>query len=624
MSNQGCNRPSQADGEDLHAFSDRTNRLSDSRWIAFSLTMVWLASVCCGCRPADSPDDVRNGPRPSVSPASSQSALPADEPAGVPAEARGDDWFEDVTERTGIEFAYRNGRESAHYTLLESVGGGAALIDYDGDGDLDLFCTGGGSITGTTSITVTGRAGKLFRNDGAWKFTDVTDAAGLGQAGDYSHGCAVADYDRDGRPDLFVTCFGQCQLFRNTGDGQFREVAVAAGIATHGWCTAAAWGDVDHDGWPDLYVAAYLDWKPDPREFCGDKARNERDVCMPSTYPAAQDRLFRNRRDGTFEEITQRAGLNNLGRGMGIVALDLNQDGWLDFYVANDAGANQLYLGSESGRFAEVANESGCAASEFGAPEGSMGVDAADYDGDGLPDVFVTNFELEDNSLYRNNGGGHFSHVTFSAGLAGRCRPYVKFGTVFADFDMDGWQDLVVVNGHVLYRRPPLRQPAFLYRNQAGKRFEDVSERGGPYFSVPHIGRGVAAGDLDNNGTIDLVIVHQNDPISILSNRRPVPAWFRVELKGTRSDPGAVGAVVSAEFEQRSLTQFVRGGGSYLSHGDQRIIFPLRQEQAVSNPGADNPPPAVTVRWPSGLTERFSGLRSLQTNLLVEGSGEQP
>ena len=593
------------------------------RWIGVP---AWLLFGLIGCGPAQPASD-RSGDGNAVQKSSDSSTGSHDvesiEASNSERSPRSDDWFEDVTDRTGIRFAYHNGQEGGHFTLLETVGGGVAMLDYDRDGDLDLYLTGGGTISGSKSSPVAGRSGALYRNDGDWKFTDVTASAGLNVSGDYSHGCDVADFDRDGWPDLFVTCYGQCQLFHNERNGQFREMAVAAGIVTDEWHSAAAWGDIDRDGWPDLYVAAYVRWKFNSNERCANDS-GERDVCLPSSYAPAQDRLFLNRRDGTFEEISARAGINNQGRGMGVVSCDFNRDGWLDFYLANDAGANQLYLGASDMRFSEVATVAGCAFDEFGAPEGSMGVDVADYNGDGFPDIFVTNFEFEDNSLYRNDGTGLFVHASVVAGLSGRCRRYVGFGTVFADFDLDGWQDLVISNGHVQYHRPPLRQPAVLFQNQNGKRFRDVSEAAGPYFSIPHIGRGVAAGDLDNDGAIDLVIVHQNDPVSILRNRLQVPDWFGVELKGQTSNPDAIGATVTAMFPRQSLTRFVTGGGSYLSCCDPRIVFPLR-DPALENsddPQNGNPAPSIVVRWPDARSERFTGLRPHRYNLLTEGTGE--
>ena len=567
---------------------------------------------------------------PQIVGADSQSSAPRlTDTVESPRASRPGDWFEDVTNSTGIDWAYRNGQESNHFTLLESVGGGVALFDFDRDGDTDVFCPGGGSIEGSQTLVAKGRPGALFRNDGNLKFTNVTEASGLGVVGDYSHGCTVADFDRDGWPDLLVTCFGQCQLFHNEQNGRFREMAVSAGVVTTGWCVAAAWGDFDRDGWADLFVTGYLDWKPDAAEYCGNRERGERDVCLPNSYPAAPSYLFRNQRDGTFENVTDKAGIRHDGRGMGVVAFDFNRDGWLDYYVANDAGANQLYLGSADLRFTEDATAAGCAFNEVGIPDGSMGVDVFDYADDGIPDLFVTNFEFEENALYRNDGTGHFMHASVIAGLSGRCRRYVKFGVAFADFDLDGWQDLMISNGHVLYRRPPVSQPPILYKNVDGKRFRDISTDAGPYFSIPHMGRGVGIADLDQDGKIDLVIVHQNAPVTVLRNLRPAVDWFDIGLKGVTSNPDGIGATVTAQFPDRPLTRFVIGGGGYLSHFAPQIRFPLQrpkpqqEKPQEGHRGSEKPQvPDVLVQWPTGRTERFVALHPCQLNLLVEGTGE--
>jgi hypothetical protein len=581
---------------------------------------LFAVGLPCGCgrSDADSPSVGRKQPASATQPADSQ-ASPSlnDAQAGVRASSasRQGDWFVDVTARSGIDFSYRNGEESQQFTILETVGGGVAMIDYDNDDDLDLFFPGGGRIS-ASPLKIEGLPSRLYRNDGSGKFVDVTQEAGLSSPGDYSHGCTVADFDRDGFSDLFVTCYGRNRLFRNDGRGHFEEVGEKAGIAGNGWGTAAAWGDVDRDGWPDLFVANYLDWTPAEDEFCGTMNPRVRDVCPPQKYPAAANRLYRNRGDGRFEDISHQAGINELGKGLGVVAADVNDDGWLDFYLANDVLPNRLYLGGPDLKFTEAGTLSGVALNEYGAPEGSMGVDFGDYNGDGLGDLWVTNFEMEDNSLYRNDGRGAFTHATVVAGLAGRCKPYVGFGTGFADFDSDGWLDLFVINGHVFYRqgRSPYRQPAFLFHNRAGMAFADVSHLGGDYFSSPHPGRGAAVGDLDNDGAPDLVIVHQNERISVLRNLLQPARWVRFKLQGTRCDRDAVGAKVTLRDAGRELIRWAHSGAGYLSQFDPRIVFPV----------SENWPGEVEVVWPGKRREIFRQLSPGQTNVLVEGEGERP
>ncbi len=577
---------------------------------------TWLlllaAIVPIGCEASTkSPPNANSTPLKLESPSETRETDLQERPP-APRAVAPEDWFENVTARSGIQFRYRNGREANQFTLLETVGGGVAMIDYDQDGDLDLFFTGGGSIAVGSDAKISGRPGALFRNDGDWRFVDVTNEAGLADAGDYSHGVTVADYDRNGFPDLLVTCYGRCQLWRNEG-GKFKNVTVSAGLDFSSWNTAAAWADIDGNGFPDLYVAAYADWKFDPNEFCGDKQRGVRDVCPPSAHPAAQDRLFRNRADGTFEEITKLAGIKGDGKGLGVLASDLNGDGQVDFYVANDVGDNHLYWGAvelpwkEAGLWAGVANQ------EFGLAQGSMGVDVGDYNGDGVADIFVTNFELENNALYRGEGRKYFVDATLPAGLRGRCFSYVGFGTGFADFDGDGWLDLFVCNGNVYYTQGhgPYEQPAFLFQNVAGKKFRDVSMQCGPYFRNWHVGRGAAVGDLDDDGAPDLVIVHQNEPVVLLRNRKVPARWVRLQLEGVHCDREAVGAKISYDYQGRQLVRWVRSGAGYLSQFDQRVILPVDQDDPVS----------VKVVWPGGKEESFSNLEINTTHRLIQGEG---
>lgn len=525
-----------------------------------------------------------------------------------------EDWFEDITARSGVEFVYRSGREGGHFTLLETVGGGAALFDFDQDGDLDLFVAAGGDVSRDT-MQVSGRTPGLFLNEGSGTFVDATAAIDLAGGIDYSHGCAVADYDRDGFPDLLLTCYGRSRLFRNDGGKRFEDATETSRLVVDGWSTAAAWADVDRDGWPDLYIAGYVDWKPSPGEWCGDRAANVRDVCPPQSYPPAADRLFRNLGNGTFEECTDRAGLGTPSRGLGVLAADFNLDGWIDFYVANDGNDNQLYLGGPGLKFREVGVISGTATNEFGVPEGSMGIDYGDVNGDGRGDLFVTNFEMEDNALYLAEAEAGFAHATVRFRLGGSSRPFVGFGTGFADFDLDGDLDLFVINGNVFYQtgQAPYTQPAFLYRNADGEFFEDVTGRAGPWFRARHAGRGAAVGDIDDDGALDLIVVRQDQPVAVLRNRgSPATPWLRVELVGTRSAVYPVGSRVSYAHRGRRLVRFACAGAGYLSHNDPRILLPA--ETAAENL-------TVEVRWPDGKTETFAGLQVGRTNRLVEGAG---
>jgi hypothetical protein len=412
------------------------------------------------------------------------------------------DWFEDVTKQSGVNFTYRNGQESGHHYILESPGGGVAMFDYDVDGDLDLYFTGGGNIS-KDPVQISGRASALYRNDGNWKFSDVTEESGLAKPLDYSHGMAVADFNRDGFPDLFVCCYGASRLYRNVNGREFVDITESSGIQAPGWCTAAAWTDIDADGWPDLVVIRYLDWSPQVHQECFN-ADGKQEVCGPGRFEAVRDLLFRNRCDGSFEEISESVGFTRHGKGLGVVVADVNLDGWIDYYVANDETENHLYFGQSDGSVREDALAAGVAVNEYGMQEGSMGVDVGDVNSDGYPDLWVTNFESEDNALYQNLGQSSFTHVTSRMALSGQSRRQVGFGTALADFDGDGWLDIFVANGHVFYHggELPYRQQSQLFQNLRRSQFSNVSETGGTYFRSEHCARGAAVGDLDNDGVL--------------------------------------------------------------------------------------------------------------------------
>jgi hypothetical protein len=531
-----------------------------------------------------------------------------------PRPPRDGDWFEDVTQAAGIDFTYRDGQEAGFYQLVENLGGCVGMLDFDKDGDIDLFFTGGGSLSGPP-IKIAGRPSVFYRNEGGLRFRDVTQEVGV-QGGDfYSHGCAVADFDRDGWPDIHVAGYHGCSLYRNNQQGGFEDVTATSGLVADRWCVTGAWLDVDNDGWLDLYVITYCDWLPDHTRRCLND-QELRDICGPSLFPGARDYLWRNKGDGTFEDVTDKAGLQEHSRALGVVAADMNEDGWMDIFVANDVQENHFYRGGPEFPLKEAGLLAGVAYSTSGEREGSMGTDVGDFDGDGRLDLWYANYSNQDNSLMRNFGSTGFLDVSSPTGVVGASRMWVGFGTGFADFDSDGWLDLFVANGHVSYERldSPYRQPSQLFHNQAGKRFVDVSEQGGPYHRLDHVGRGAAVGDLDNDGGLDLVISHQNEPVVVLRNRRPAQNWVRVLLRGERSNPDAIGAKVTASYGDRQLVRWLRGGGGYASTFDPRILFPA----------VDDVPVSVTVKWPVGQVEVFPELVPGQTHELVEGTGQPP
>jgi hypothetical protein len=540
-------------------------------------------------------------------------------------------FFEDKTLASGIDVTYHNGEEADHYTILESLGGGIALIDYDGDGLLDVFVPGGGVFGGPDGKTILGRPSRLYRNLGDWKFEDVTSQTGVDRPVFYTHGCAVADYDRDGWPDLLVTGWDGVALYHNESDGQkgrrFVEVAARAGLSGTGWTTGAAWGDLDGDGFPDLYLCRYTDWSLANNPSCpGDSSAATRDICSPRAYKAVPHLLYRNNGDGTFTEIGASAGLcrgtSNDGYGLGVLIVDVNNDGRPDLYIANDSVENFLYLNSGPKgeiRLKEVGMGAGVAVDDHGQPNGSMGVDAADYDDGGRPSIWVTNFVNENPALYHNECRGQnvfFRYATLISGISAIGRSYVSFGTGFLDVDNDGREDLVIANGHVL-RHPThasRQQRAVLLHNQGGGRFTEISTSGGDYFRRLHMGRGLAVGDLDNDGYADLAISHSNEPMALLRNVTPKETgaghhWLGIALLG-RNKGDVVGAKAVVESGGRRSTRFVKGGGSYLSSGDRRLLFGLGTADTVER---------VRVTWPSGQEQSWDGLMADRYWRLEEG-----
>jgi hypothetical protein len=531
-------------------------------------------------------------------------------------------YFQDVTSASGLDFTYHNGQDTGNLTILETLGGGVALLDFDGDGLLDIFVTGGGCFSGKDKTKIDGLPCKLYKNLGGWKFQDVTADVGLDKIAFYSHGAAVADYDRDGWPDLLVTGWGRLALFHNVAapdsrwGRRFEDVTERAGLTSQLWSTSAAWGDLDGDGWPDLYICHYVDWSFTNNPICQTRP-NVRDTCPPGRFKALPNILYRNNGDGRFTDVSEKAGIYQgraleYSKGLGVLLADLDDDGRPDIYVANDQTQNLLYLNKGGMRFDEEAMRRGVARDDLGRGNASMGVDAADYDGSGYLSLFVTNFRNELHSLFRNRGGGHFTYATKTAGLASLGSDTVGWGTGFLDFDLDGNEDLVFVSGHVYqHPEPPdaVRQRAFLLRNTRSSgdrphqvRFEDVSEAGGSYFRERHCGRGLAIGDLDNDGRPDLVISHLNEPVVLLRNISGEGRhWLGVDLLG-RDRRDLVGTKVTLEAGNRRLIRTVKGGGSYCSSGDRRILFGLGRGDAAPEDCR------VSVRWPGGRVEAWDGL----------------
>ncbi len=530
---------------------------------------------------------------------------------GAAALAAGPLRFREVAAAWGLDFRHHHGG-SGRYYMVEMMGGGVVLFDYDGDGDLDVLFVDSGSLPGYQGEPAKTR---LFRNDGNGHFVDVTARSGIQIAG-YGMGAAAADVDGDGNLDLFVTTFGKNQLFHNNGDGTFTDVTAKAGVAGDGrWSTSAAFADVRKNGRLDLYVASYIDFSLEKNRFCGDPVKKIQGYCTPEAYQGTHHLFYSNRGDGTFEDATQKAGLAaGVGAGLGVVFGDVDNDGWPDLYVANDQSPNFLYRNRGNGTFEDVSLTSGTAYGPKGLPEGSMGVDFGDVDGDGLLDLAVANFELEANALYHNNGSDLFTDNRYVSGLAEPSLLFMGFGLAFGDFDQDGDLDLVIANGNV-QDRPELfggvnsfAQPNHLYENLGDGRFRLVADSGLGTMR-PH--RGLAIGDLDGDGDLDVVVVSLNDRAEVYENLggSGAGASLGVDLAGTRSNRFGIGARIEVEAAGKRQIREVKTGGSYLSQNALTAHFGLGKAAKADR---------LTVRWPSGKVQVWKDLPADRRVLVAE------
>jgi hypothetical protein len=526
--------------------------------------------------------------------------------AGTPAPAP-ELLFRDVRAESGITFEHHAAPEKKY--IVESMSGGVALFDYDGDGRLDVYLVD--SLTVDTASNPKAARSALYRNLGGLRFEDVTDRAGVGHPG-WGMGVCVADFDADGARDLYVTALGGNRLYRNGGHGTFADVTEKAGVRGGGWSTGCGFADYDKDGDLDLFVSRYvkIDLANLPA-FGKDKTCEFRGVavqCGPRGLPGEGDLLFRNEGQGRFLEVGQAAGVSDPRAyfGLGIAWFDANADGWPDLYVANDSTPNFLYLNQKDGTFKEVAFPMGVAVSEDGAEQGSMGVAVADYDLSGRFSVFTTNFSEEYNAFYRNEGD-HFTDVSFRTGTAAVSLPFVGWGTSFFDYDNDGWLDLMVVNGHVypqldqakLGASAGYRQRRLLYHGRADGTFEEVAARYGPVLMEERVSRGMAVGDLDDDGRLDVVINDLDGRPQVLHNEHPAAgAWLSVQLSGKGANTDAIGAVITVTAGGRPQRRLVQSGTSYISQDDMRQHFGLGAAKTVD---------AVEVRWPDGTLTRHPG-----------------
>lgn len=506
--------------------------------------------------------------------------------------------FVDVTDDTGVDAKYLNGEEAEFRSILESLGGGVAILDYDADGMPDLYFPKGGKLS--SNLTPTGLVGELFRHVSFPQFIPATAHAELDIADHYSHGAFAADYDQDGFVDLLITGYGGLTLFRNSGDGTFERVTMSAGLTDSQWSSSAAWGDISGDGLPDLYVAHYVDWSPSNHPACGGPSPTEPDVCPPRRFRGLTDSVYISRGDGTFIDASETAGLLPEGKGLGVLLADLDDDHDLDIYVANDTVENFLYLNDGSGQLAEQGMLSGVAVDHDGNANGSMGIAVLDADGTGTLDLWVTNYESELFALYLSQTPGQFIHESTQWGLNRLESLFVGFGTVAADFDLDGDEDIAVANGHVILfpANAPVEQPPLVLENQE-RRFHAVSSAGQPLLQTPRRGRGLATADLNGDGLWDLVFSNTQAPCSIGLNQSVTEgSSLTLRLIGIQSARQPIGAVVHLHSDRGNQIRQLTAGGSYLSTSDTRIHFGLPVDVDLSSV-------SLEIRWPNGHTQQI-------------------
>jgi enediyne biosynthesis protein E4 len=542
----------------------------------------------------------------------------ADDPAKPQTRAGAGVLFEEVpAAASGIAWRHSNGR-SEEYFLPETTGAGCAFFDYDCDGWMDIYLVNSGKCDFLAPNPPLRNA--LYRNNRDGTFTDVTEKAGVAGGG-YGMGAAVGDYDGDGWPDLYVSQYGRSILYHNNGDGTFTDVTDKAGVAAAGWASSAAWFDYDNDGRLDLFVCRFVDFDKTKNKFCGNEKTRERYYCIPRIYDSTRSWLFHNQGDGTFTDVSEKSGIAKaLGKAWGVVATDINNDGWMDLFVANDTVANFLFVNKGKGVFEETALEAGVGYSQSGRARSGMGVDSADFDQDGWQDLFVTNVDQEMYSIYRNNHDMTFEDMAGSTGLGRTTRLMSGWGVKFFDYDNDGNLDLFIANGHpddkieehtshVMYREPLL-----LFHN-TGRGWENVSGAAGPAFAQNLAARGMAVGDFNNDGALDVLIaVNGGAPMLLKNVAAAENHWLGVRLIGKKANPDAIDAKITWQAGDLKRSRLKIGGGSYLSSHDPREVLGIGKRTKVDK---------LEIRWPqpSGQVETFTELPIDRYITIVEGAG---
>ena len=550
-------------------------------------------------------------------PASNQTAPHPSKAADTPIPVR----FTDIRKSAGITFVQDStGSDQKYY--LETMGTGVAWLDYDQDSLMDLYLVQS-SATDAYSPQKPLRSA-LYHNNGDGTFTDVTEKAGVGGEGHYGQGVAVGDFDNDGYPDLYVTGYGRAILYHNNGNGTFTDVTAKAGLADEGaWSTSAGWFDFDKDGWLDLLVTNYLDWSPKNNLWCGERAPGYRSYCSPNEFKGQHTKLYRNNHDGTFTDVSTKSGVGlPESKGMGVVLADFNNDGWPDIAIANDTWPNFFFQNNHDGTFSDVSLISGLAASEDGNYEAGMGIDAADVEGDGFLDVYITHLDFELNRLYHNGGDGTFTDVTYNSGIGNKATLLSGVAAKFIDYDNDGWPDIVQANGAMVdnvklyHSLVSYEEPLLLFHNLGNGHFEKASDSVGPDFVRPVVGRGLATADFFNDGAVGFAVNCRGDYPELMRNDGGnANHWLEVLLIGTKSNRDGIGAVLKLSAEGFVRVDQAKGGTSYMSASDPRIHFGLGKRNKVDS---------LLVTWPSGQVDKLTNVPIDSIIAVKEGVGIVP
>jgi len=522
--------------------------------------------------------------------------------------------FEDITRSAGIHFTHNNAVSGKKW-LPETMGSGVAFLDYDNDGWQDILLVNGEDWSSPKKRHTTLA---LYHNNHDGTFTDVTQKSGLGVEM-FGMGVAVGDYDNDGFDDIFITALGQSRLFHNNGNGTFTDVTQKAGLAgPHEFSTAAAWVDYDRDGHLDLVVGNYLQWSPETDIYCTLDGKTK-SYCTPESYKGASVRLWHNRGNGTFEDTTQKAGLfDTSSKSLGIAILDANQDGWPDIFISNDTQPNKLYMNNANGTFTEKAVPSGVAYSEDGVARAGMGVAAADYDRSGYPSLVITNFSNQMLAFYHNERNGLFVDEAPHSEVGRASLLTLGFGCFFFDYDLDGWPDIYIANGHIedaierVQPRVRYAEPPHLFRNLGGGKFSEVTDAMGRAFASPRVARGAAYGDINNDGALDVLVSTNGGPAALFKNTGATNHGLRIKLVGTKSNRDGFGATVRVTNGSDTQTKMLTSGGSYLSSSELILTFGLGDRAKAD---------AIEIRWPSGQIDRAANVPADQIITVKEASG---